>query len=296
MKKNMKLCGLVLAILLLAQGSAVAYASDEGTGQLITFEEGQAISEGEGVILEGTTVTITAAGTYTLTGACSQGQVVVDCSGEVILSLENLTLSSVNGPVLDIRNARQVTLLLPGGTQSALSDSADYSGAADGQDAAVFSRADLVISGEGALTVYGLYNDAIASRDTLQIEGGGITVQAKNHGIKGKDYLLIEGGIIDVTAGGDGIKATNTDQAELGYVQIDDGSITIDAQDDGISAVSHITINGGVISITTANNGMKSDGALNILSGKITILTGDDDFVAQTESISPEADITVKEQ
>jgi hypothetical protein len=75
------------------------------------------------------------------------------------------------------------------------------------------------------LTVYGNYNDAIASKDELTIQGGTINVIAVDDGIRGKDYLLIEDGHITVTAAGDGLKSDNEENPELGYITIENGLI-----------------------------------------------------------------------
>lgn len=296
MRKKITIRSLALAMLLTTLLSATlfgatAYAADGS----ITFAEG-AVTAGDGVTVDGTTATITEAGTYTLSGTSGAGKVVVNCTGDVTLVLSGLTLTSADGPVIDIQDAGQATIELAAGTENTLSDAGTYATATDSQDAAVFSRADLVITGEGSLTVHGLYNDGIASRDTLRIEGGSITVDAVNHGIKGKDYLIVQGGTVTVTAGGDAIKATNADQAELGYVQVDGGTLNLTAGDDGISGVSAVTVNGGDITIDTVNNGVKSEGTLDINAGTMLIITADDDFVADAPQVAAEANVTVQQK
>lgn len=272
--------GAILAILFAFMGGTISFAEARIADAGIIFEENQVTSGSVGVIVEGTTAIITSPGSYAITGTCSQGTLIVDASGQVTLILDSLNLASVDGPVIDIQNAKEVTIYLPAGTQSKLMDGKQYDGVSNGQDAAVFSKADLIIRGEGALAVYGQYADGIASRDTLLIQSGEITVHAKKHGIKGKDYLIIEGGKIDVTASGDGIKATNDSQQALGYVEINAGALIIKAGDDGISAISRIAVNGGTVWIDTANNGMKSDGELAIHAGSVYIITSDDGLVA----------------
>lgn len=293
MKKTILSPGLILALLITTIG--VPWPAKAQTPDVtVSFEAGRVTSSTADVVIDGTTATITAAGSYRITGEGNPGRLVVDADGAVTLLLQNLNLTSADGPAIDIRNADEVTIYLPSGTHSTLTDAAQYTGMADGQDAAIFSTADLVIAGEGALTVTGQYADGIASRDSLRIEGGAITVQARTHGIKGKDYLLIEGGTLTVTAGGDGIKATNDAQTALGYVQIDGGTLDITAGDEGISAVSQLTVNAGVVTINTANNGMKSDGSLTIGPATIHILTADDGLISQSENISDDAIITVE--
>lgn len=293
MKKSVVSLFVALSIIMAALVGALPAGAETG-GVNITFEDDRVTSDGAGVTIDRTTATITSPGSFTVSGACGDGKLVVNASGKVTLILSDLTLTGSDGPAIDIRAADEVTLYLPGGAESTVTDAVQYAAAPDGQDAAIFSKADLIITGDGALTVNGRYNDGIASRDTLLIAGGNIYVNSKNHGIKGKDYLLVEGGMIRVVAGGDGLKATNSDQAALGYVQIDGGTLQIAAQDDGISAESQLTVNGGDIDIDTANNGMKSEGALTINAGRVYIVTDDDGFVSQAQSISSAADVVVK--
>ncbi len=174
-------------------------------------------------------------------------------------------------------------------------DGNTYATVQDGQDAALFSRADLVINGTGSLTVYANYNDGIASRDTLLIENGMIDVTAKTHAIKGRDYLWITGGTITVHAGEDGIKATNDEQAALGYLQIDGGMLSVTAGDDALSAITRILITGGETSVKSDNNGVKSDGAFEMTGGSLTLDCADKNFVAASQSISPDAHVVYTE-
>jgi len=83
-------------------------------------------------------------------------------------------------------------------------------------NAAIFSKANLTITGNGALTVMGNYIDGIASKDGLVIASGAITVNAVDDGIGGKDYLVVKDGALAVTTGGDSLKADNEEDATLG--------------------------------------------------------------------------------
>ncbi len=49
-------------------------------------------------------------------------------------------------------------------------------------------KADLTIGGNGSLMAHANYNDAIASKDGLEITAGNITVNALSDGIRGRDY------------------------------------------------------------------------------------------------------------
>ena len=108
-------------------------------------------------------------GAYHVVGQAS-GQLVVDAKGsDVTLLMDNVALSSPDGPVLWIQAASHVTILTVEGTQSRLQDSPTYTLPENEEEpnAAIFSKADLSIGGKGELTVIGQYADGIVSKDSL---------------------------------------------------------------------------------------------------------------------------------
>jgi len=294
--KTISICAVLLVVLTAVTGcqsANVDSSQDAGTIQLT----GSAIASSHSAVnVDGATATISAAGTYTLTGTLDDGQIRINApSGTVTLVLDNANITCFTGAPIYAEKADKVVITLPEGTDSTITDGMEYvlAGTETEPDAALFSREDLVINGQGALTVNANYNDGIASRDTLLIESGTITVTAKNHGIKGKDYLMVNDGAITVASSGDGIKATNDSEAAMGYVEINGGNLIITAQDEGISAITRVTINGGEISIETANNGIKSDDTIDIKAGTVTIITEDKGLVCTTQTGSAAASVTV---
>lgn len=69
-------------------------------------------------------------------------------------------------------NAKDTYIVLQAGTTNVLRDGNDYDfeGEDDEPNATLFSKDDLHIEGEGTLEVYANYNDAISSKDDLEIE------------------------------------------------------------------------------------------------------------------------------
>ena len=256
---------------------------------------GSSISAGNGVSVDGTTATITEAGTYEITGALDDGQILVDASGEVSIILNNADITCSTSSPIYVKEAGKVVITLADGSVNSITDGSSYvlADVVTEPDAALYSKADMVINGTGSLTITANYNDGITSKDTLLIESGTITVSAVNHGIKGKDYLMINSGNITVTAGGDGIKATNDTETSLGYVEINGGAISITANDEGISAITSVTISDGLITIDTANNGIKTDGLIDIQGGTAEIQTDDDGLICNEKNISDAASVTV---
>ncbi len=164
------------------------------------------------------TVEITEAGDYTLTGDYD-GMVVVNCDGKVKLRLSGVNIKNEDGPAIYVKNADKCYITLTEGTENTLEDGSEYSKDNEDLKAALFSKDDLVIKGKGSLTVKGNYKHAIASNDEVVVENGNITINAAvNDGIHANDGVKIEGGSVNITAENDGIQSE-------GYVEIAEGTV-----------------------------------------------------------------------
>ncbi len=277
-----------------SEGNNTSQPTGSGTMQSYITLQNDAIEAGSGVRVEGNIATVISGGTYEVTGALENGQIIVDTTGVVTLVLKSASITCANAPPLYIKAAASVTVTLASGTENTLSDGANYADiSTTAPDATLFSKVDLIINGSGSLQVNANFKDGIASRDALLIESGNVTVYAVNHGIKGKDFLQIDGGTLIVEAAQDGLKATNDKNAAQGYVKINGGNITITAEDDSISAITYVEINGGRIVIDTQNNGIKAGTAIRISAGTVTITTKDDGLKAPEETVSTDATVTV---
>ena len=244
------------------------------------------------VTIDGSTATITAAGTYRISGTVDDGQLIVDAGeGAVVqLILDGAHISNSGGAAIAVMSADQAIVILAGGSTNTLTDGSTYV-LAEGEDepnAALYSKSDLTITGEGSLAVSGNYNDGIASKDGLVIDGGDITVVAVDDGIRGKDYVVVNAGTLDITSGGDGIKADNDEDAARGYISIAAGTVKIDAGGDGIQAATDVLITGGDFTISAGGGSSASvaadesakgiKGAVSVIieTGSFTIDTADD--------------------
>jgi hypothetical protein len=225
--------------------------------------DGSAIDvEGEGVVVNGSNLTITAAGTYQISGTLDDGQIIVDTQDaeNVILILDGVNITSLDSAPIYVANAEKVILTLAAGSQNIVTDGNAYSNLDEGGEpnAAIFSKDDLTINGEGALTVNANYNNGIASKDDLKITGGTITVIAANDGIKGRDSLAVKDGLITVVAGADGLQANNDEDPQEGFVVIEGGTLNITAGLDGVQAETSLLVSGGTLDITTGGGSVPS--------------------------------------
>ena len=252
---------------------------DASDATSITLADGASrSSSSEGVKIDANTVTITAPGTYILSGTLTDGQVVVnsDAEGKVRIVLDGASITNTGGSALVITAADEAVVVLADGSENTLTDGTGYDTSADdAPNAALFSMADLTIGGTGSLTVTGNTNDGISSKDGLVIQGGTITVTAADDGIRGKDYLVIEDGTVTVESGDDGLKSDNETDDTVGYVLIKDGTVTVAAGDDGVHAEGDLGISGGKVTIARSNEGL--EGATITIAGGDTDVTASDD-------------------
>ena len=192
----------------------------------------------DGVTVSDGVITITKAGNYKLTGTY-EGQIKVEAadSDMVRLILNNATITNSTGAAINVVEADEVVIYTASGTTNTVSDGSSYSDTASGSpDAAIYSKSDLTLAGEGTLKVEGKYEEGIHTSDGLVIASGTLEVNAANTGIKGKDYVDILDGTITVTATKDGIKATNDTDGNRGWVRLSGGTVNVTSSDDGINA------------------------------------------------------------
>ena len=241
----------------------------------------------DGVSVENGTITITSGGTYRITGEYS-GQVKIEAAktDTVRLVLDNAKITNSTGAAINVVSAAEAIIYTAAGTTNTVADEANYTATGDDDpDAAIYSTANLTLTGEGSLSVEGAYEEGIHTTGGLVIASGTLEVNAANTGIKGKDYVDITGGIVNVTAAQDGIKSTNTDDESLGFTRLSAGSVTISAGDDGLKAPHTLEISGGTLNIEKSNEGIEAQ-YINILDGDVTVNSTDDGINASLKDSS----------
>lgn len=224
-----------------------------------------------GVNISGNIITITKEGTYVLSGALSEGQIVVDAdSAKVQLVLDNADITCASSAAIYIKNADKTFITLAEGSENILMNTAEYEAIDDNNiDAVIFSKDDLTLNGKGTLTINSEYGHGIVSKDDLKLVGGTYNITAENHALSGKDSVRIADGTYNLTSGKDGIHSENADDDEKGFVYIASGDFTIESTGDGIDASYvvqiddgdfDITAGGGAENATKTNNDMPSGG------------------------------------
>ena len=276
-----------------AHDDAKSYLLDANKATLITLNGDTIKADGKGVTVDGSKATITAAGTYSIRGTLTDGQIIVNTKDKepVKLILNGATLSSASSAPIYVMDAEETVIILADNTENRISDGKKYVFANptdDEPNAAIFSKSDLTIYGGGSLNVTGNFNDGIASKDGLVIASGTIAVTAADDGIRGKDYLVVRDGRITVNAKGDGLKSDDAEDATKGYIAIENGTLKIVAGGDAIQAETDVAVAGGTLTLSsgggykarldenTSAKGIKGGASVVIDGGTFAIDAADD--------------------
>lgn len=283
-------------------------ASDYTTANatLVTLTDSSATAKGKytGCEIDGTDVSITAAGTYVFSGDCDNGSITVKkgVTGVTIV-LNGLTLTNDDSAAITLNKTAEASLIAAAGTTNTVADTAG----SNDENAAVKvkSGAALAIGGTGTLTVDGNAKNGIkgAADAVISVDEVKLTIEAENDGLSCDDELTIAGGTLSITAGGDAVKASpdtgdteNPDTTSLGNVTISGGTLTLNATGEGVQADGDLTISGGTFHVKTNGGhttaltddaasckGFKAGGALTVTGGTLTVDSADDALHAGTD-------------
>ncbi len=230
------------------------------------------VGDGNAVVVNATT---DAEVNYILAGS-GTGSFKVYGTKKQTLTLNGLTLTSPDGPAVNIQNKKKTTVVLAEGTTNTLTDATTYTAyGSEDMKGTLFSEGQLVFEGTGKLNVSGLYKHAIASDDYISVTDGNISVtSAQSDGLHANDYFEQTGGTLTITGTtGDGI------DADAGYIDISGGTLDVTvttADTKGLKCDSTITLSGGTITVTvesaaTAGKCVKAGKDINVSGGTIKL-------------------------
>lgn len=252
---------------------------DESESVTISLADNSSSCESDAVSITENTITIKDEGTYILSGSLSDGMVIVEAedTDKVQIILNGVSISNDQSAALYVRSADKVFVTTASETENTLEHNGSSYTAIDENniDAAIFSKSDLTLNGEGTLTVTAQEGHGIVSKDDLVLTSGTYVITSASHGLSGKDSVRIANGTYTIVSGKDGIHAQNKDDSSSGFVYLAGGTYTISAGDDGIHAASNVTISDGKIDITQSYEGIEGL-SIDIAGGEITVLASDD--------------------
>ena len=259
------------------------YDSSEAVS--ISLNGSGASASSDGVQISGSTVTITAAGTYVLSGTLDNGSIIVNVSKDdkVQLVLNGVEINADTFAAIYVAQADKVFITLAEGSVNTLSNGGSFKAIDDNKvDAVIFAKDDITLNGSGKLVVTSPAGHGIVGKDEVTITGGVYEISSAKCAIRGKDSIAIAGGSFTIKAGTDGLHAENDDDKRLGNVYIAGGSFMITAGDDAIHANTLLQIDGGEISISAAE-GLEAT-YVQINGGDISISASDDGVNAANKS------------
>lgn len=221
-----------------------------------------------GYDIDGTALTIEAAGTYIVSGSCQSGSITVKkgVTG-VTLVLSGLTLTADGTAAIACNKSSSVTIVAQDGTTNILSDTEtnnddSYPDNTDAENAVIKCKdgSQVTLCGSGSLTVNANGKNGIKSGATTDEEG--------------EAWLVIRDLTLTISAPiNDAINA----EASLTILS---GGLTIDAGDDAVHSDYYLTVgavgtDGPTITVNSCNEGLEA-ADLSIAGGNITIHAGDD--------------------
>lgn len=237
-------------------------------------------------LTSGEDVRITEEGVYVIGGDVTDVTVTVNVADteKVQLVLDGASISNEDAPAICVISADKVFVTTVEGTTNVLEVTGAFvDDGGTGADAAIFSKDDLVLNGQGTLVVTSTDN-GVSSHDDLTITGGTYVVSATSDALEAHDSIRIADGSFDITAGKDGLHAENDDDDTLGYVYVCGGTFDIAASDDGIRATTILQIDGGSLSIE-AQEALEAT-YVQVNGGDIDISASDDGINATSKSAS----------
>ena len=306
-----------------------SYASEPASGSIIDTsslftdrdleQTADTVNATEVTVKSGEDITISEEGVYVISGTATDCTITVDAdsAAKVQLVLDGVSITNADAPAIYVLSADKVFVTTASGSSNELTTTGEFAAIGDvtNIDGVIFAKDDLVLNGQGTLTINSSAS-GVVGKDDVKITGGTYSITATEHGIQGKDSVAIAEGTFNITAGTDAIHAKNDEDLTLGYayiaggtfnlngasdgiegyavVQIDGGDITIDSQE-GIEG-TYIQINGGIIDIQASDDGMnaaqKSSAywpTLEINDGEITVVMGSGD----TDGIDSNGDLYI---
>ena len=273
-----------LAVLSLAPLSTAVTVSDSETDAIaITLSDSGSVCDDSSVRIDGSTVTITAAGDYVLSGSLSDGQIVIDApeDAKVKLILNGVSIIKNSHAAIYAVSADKLVVSSLEGSENLIQSTGEFVQTDDNNvDAAIFAKCDLTLSGDGVLNISSLQGHAVVSKDDLKLKSGTVNLEAGSKGLSGKDSVTIEGGVLNADVGTDALYSSNEDNSDKGTITVTGGELNLLSQKDGLDASGTILIEGGSLVLNAGDGregkGVKSDADIAVTGGSLDVSASDD--------------------
>lgn len=281
---------------------------DESAAVHIQLEGETAVCDSDAVSIDGSRITLLDEGTYLVSGALTDGQIVVDAgdTDKVQIVLASASLTCADSAAIYSKSADKVFLTLAEGTENTLTNGGSYTAIDKNNiDSVVFSKTDLTLNGSGSLTIDAQAGHGVVSKNELTINGGTFTVDSIDDCLHSGGALAVTGGTFTLSSGDDAIHSDDAVTIRAGefsipycYEGVEGLSVTVEgaafdvtAHDDGFNAAggadssgfggrdepfaasedSFITVNGGTITVVSDGDCLDSNGDLTVNGGTLDL-------------------------
>ena len=281
---------------------------DESAAVHIQLEGETAVCDSDAVSIDGSRITLLDEGTYLVSGALTDGQIVVDAgdTDKVQIVLASASLTCADSAAIYSKSADKVFLTLAEGTENTLTNGGSYTAIDKNNiDSVVFSKTDLTLNGSGSLTIDAQAGHGVVSKDERTITGGTFTVDSVDDCLHSGGALAVTGGTFTLSSGDDAIHSDDAVTIRAGefsipycYEGVEGLSVTVEgaafdviAHDDGFNAAggadssgfggrdepfaasedSFITVNGGTITVVSDGDCLDSNGDLTVNGGTLDL-------------------------
>ncbi len=252
---------------------------------IIQFSEDSITSSTSSVTIEDTTVTISNEGVYELQGTSNEASIYVNASSDdvVTLILNNLSLSSSEGPIIYVENAEKVIVQVLSDTINVLSDlsETEYE-----KDAVIYAKDNLTINGTGRLSIEAGLQKGIKVNDDLIVYGTTLSISSDGHAIKANDSITMSEVNLTISTQSDGIQSDNDENIEACIIYLLSGTYNITSYGDAISSAYDLYIYDGTYQLNssymnnnitdTSGKAIKADHGIYLIDGHIDISAKDD--------------------
>ena len=281
---------------------------DESAAVHIQLEGETAVCDSDAVSIDGSRITLLDEGNYLVSGALTDGQIVVDAgdTDKVQIVLASASLTCADSAAIYSKSADKVFLTLAEGTENTLTNGGSYTAIDKNNiDSVVFSKTDLTLNGSGSLTIDAQAGHGVVSKDERTITGGTFTVDSVDDCLHSGGALAVTGGTFTLSSGDDAIHSDDAVTIRAGefsipycYEGVEGLSVTVEgaafdviAHDDGFNAAggadssgfggrdepfaasedSFITVNGGTITVVSDGDCLDSNGDLTVNGGTLDL-------------------------
>lgn len=258
------LCAFVCVLLALP---ALPAAAERYEGTSIVFYDDKIAAENgtNGYSAEGTQLTISAPGTYIVSGSCKNGSIKVKKNiQDVTVVLNGLTLKSEDGAAVCVGKSSRVTLTAAAGTKNTLSDteknnSDNHTENENAENAVIKCKdgAQLTVNGDGEIIINASGKNGIktggADEDNASrlVLAGNLDIVAVNDAVNAGGELIINSGTLKINAKDDALHSDTV--LTVGQIGTDGPVISISACCEGLEAVS-VTVNSGTLEVSATDD------------------------------------------